>query len=813
MMQIHLRRWLLPLIVLACFQANAFSQALRGAITDANGKPLEAATLSLLRSADSTLVKVELSDAAGQYEFSGLKPDTYRIAASLLGFEQQMSRPLEISTADVALPPITLPESAQALQEVTVAAQRPFIERRSDRLIVNVDNSIMATGSTAFEILGRSPGVIVSANDAITIRGRAGTIIMIDGKPTPLAGQDLANYLRALPSGSIDRIEVITNPSAKYDAAGNAGIIDIRLKKDKSLGTNGSANAYYSQGVYPKFGAGFTFNHRQKKWNLFGNYNYSDRDWMNDLQLYRTFYENGQPTGAYDQRNLLILPFHFHNGRVGADYFLSPSTTVGVLASGSLNRYNARTNNFSDVENGAGERIGAFNTTNAGRDKWPMLALNGNLKHSFRQKGREISVDLDYIQFGNTTAQNYTTRYFDTEGVEYRPPYLLVGDLHGDLKIRSAKADYTHPLGSMGKLEAGLKSSLVDADNELEFYDKSDAAHPILDTTISNHFLYRENINAAYLNYSREWAKFSLQAGLRAENTVAKGNQLTTGQTFDRNYVNWFPSTFLTYQFSEKYTMGLNMSRRLDRPTYDQLNPFKSFLDPSTLKVGNPYLNPQFTWSFEWNHTFRQRYTATLSYAVTVDNITQVIGPVEGLERVTAQTDRNLAQAEYYTLSLSAPLQPFKWWNSINSLDVYQGLYKGDFANTTVNDGNLVLFFNNNNTFTLKNDWSAELNFRYKTHEVYGFMDINPMWGLGFGVQKQCWNRQVTLKLAFTDVFWTDLPSATIRYRDYTEVFDVRRETRLATLSISYRFGSNQVAQARRRSGGAEEERRRAGGS
>jgi hypothetical protein len=259
--------------------------------------------------------------------------------------------------------------------------------------------------------------------------------------------------------------------------------------------------------------------------------------------------------------------------------------------------------------------------------------------------------------------------------------------------------------------------------------------------------------------------------------------------------------------------MGLNMSRRLDRPTYEQLNPFKSFLDPSTLKVGNPYLNPQFTWSFEWNHTFRQRYTATLSYARTIDNITQVIGPVEGLIRVTAQTDRNLAVAEYYSLNLSAPLQPFKWWNSINSLDVYQGLYRGIYANTNLNYGYLVMFFNNNNTFTLKNDWSAELNFRYKTHEVYGFMDINPMWGLGFGVQKQVWNKQVSIKLAFTDVFWTDLPSATIRYRDYIEMFDVRRETRLATLSVSYRFGSNQVAQARRRNGGAEEERRRAGGT
>lgn len=806
---------ILPMLIFFCNVETAWSQplSLNGMIVDADNHALEAATVSLLYSADSSLVKVELSDAAGRYEFAAVKPGKYRIAVTTVGFEKQFSEVVDLgaSTKPVALPPIKLRESSATLQEVTIAAQKPFIERRTDRLIVNVESSILASGSSAMEVLERSPGVIVNPNDAITIRGRAGVIIMIDGKPTPLSGQELANYLRSLPSSSIDRIEIITNPSAKYDAAGNAGIIDIRLKKNKSLGTNGSANAYYSQGVYPKFGGGLNLNHRRKKCNVFGNYNYNDRDWINDLKLYRQFYENGQRTGAYDQRNFLFLPFRYHSARAGADFFVSPSTTIGVLASGSVNRYNARGSNVSDVENGAGEKISAFGTTNMGNDKWPMYALNGNLKHNFNQKGREISADIDYIRFWNETAQNFTTRYYDLEGEEYKPYYLLVGDLNGDLRIRSAKVDYTHPLESQGKIEAGIKSSIVDADNDLQFFDKSDDAHPILDTTISNHFLYRENINAAYLNYSREWKKFSLQAGLRMENTIAKGDQLTNGQSFDRNYVNWFPSTFFNYKFAENYEMGLNMSRRLDRPSYNQLNPFKSFLDPSTYKVGNPYLTPQFTWSFEWNHTFMQRYTATLAYALTTDNITQVIGPVEGFERVTAQTDKNLAQVEYFSLDINAPFNPFKWWNSSNNINTYVGRYKGDFANTNLSDGNVVLFFNTNNTFILKNDWAAELNFRYKTDEVYAFMHVNPMWGLGAGIQKQVLHKQGTVKFAVTDIFWTDNPSATIRFRDYVEIFDVTRESRQATLSFTYRFGSNQVAQARRRAGGAEEERQRAG--
>lgn len=801
---------ILPLCALVFFLQTAFSQSaiLHGKVSDATGKSVEAATVTLLRSADSSLVKVELTDAVGRYEFTEVKPGAYRVAVTMVGFEKHITDEIPAGVSEA--PDIRLRESAASLNEVTVVAQKPFIERRTDRLIVNVESSILAAGSSAMEVLERSPGVIVNPNDAITIRGRAGVIVMIDGKITPLAGQELATYLRALPSNSIERIEIITNPSARYDAAGNAGIIDIRLKKDKNLGTNGSANAYYAQGVYRKFGGGINLNHRTKKWNLFGSYNASDRIWMNDLRLYRQFYENGERTGAYDQRNYLVYPFKFQNARAGADYFLSPKTTIGVLYSGSLNHYKARSKNTSDVENGAGENISSFTTEHGSKDKWPVFGLNANLKHTF-ENGRELSADIDYVRFWNETTQDFTTRYYNLEGVEYRPFYLLTGDLAGDLHIRSMKTDYTHPIGEKEKFEAGIKSSIVDADNNLQFFDRSDPTNVFLDSTISNHFLYRENINAAYVNYSRDWTKFSVQAGLRIENTIADGKQLATGQTFERNYTNWFPSTFLNYKFSEKYEMGLNVSRRLDRPSYEQLNPFKFFLDPSTYREGYPYLNPQFTWSFEWNHTLFQRYTASLSYSVTNDNITQVIGPVEGVDRVTVQTDRNLAQVQYYSLNVSAPFTPVKWWNSINSLNLYQGLYTGTYANTNLADGNLVMFFNSNNTFNLKNDWTAELNFRYRTNEVYGFMHLNPMWGLSAGIQKMVFQKRGTIKLALTDIFWTDLPSATIRYRDYVEVFEVFRETRQVNLSFTYRFGSSQVAQARRRSGGAEDEKQRAG--
>ncbi len=806
--------WALVLLVMMSTASRSKAATIiDGLIQDSLYNPMDVATVNLFRATDSVFVKAELTGADGKFEFVAIPAGIYYVIIHSLGYQDYRSDNFSIAEgqSSFTIPDIRLLGSGLSLDEVTVVAQRPFVERRADRLIVNVENNIMAAGLSALEVLERSPGIIVNSNDAISIRGRTGVLFMIDGKITPMSGDELANYLRGLPSSSIDHIEIITNPSAKYDAAGNAGIIDIRLKKNTHDGTNGSITANYNQGKYPKAGAGITLNHRDGKFNLFGGYNYNYREAFNDLRLYRVFFEDGQRTGAYKQKNYLLFPIHFQMGRLGVDYTISPNTVIGVLANGFINRYQPEGQNISRVEDGSGQTISYFSTANMSHELWPSYSFNGNFKHTFPKHKQEWTVDLDYARYWNESDQNFTTRYYDLNGEEYLPYYLLVGDLQGNLEIKSAKSDFSWPLSDKAKVEAGVKSSLVSADNDIRFYDESDPGTPVFDSTVSNHFLYDENINAAYLNFSYHWPKLSLQSGLRAENTVADGLQLINGQSFNRNYTNLFPSVFLNYNFTEQYTMGLNMSRRLDRPSYQQLNPFKRFLDPSTYAEGNPYLNPQFTWSFEWNHTFLQRYTATLSYARTTDNITQVIAPVEGQERVTVQTDKNLDEVDYYSFTTNIPVTLGKWLNSNNNFSIYRGIYRGNYANTQLNTGNWVIDLNTNNTFTLKNNWSAEINFFYHTREIYAFMDLEPMWGLGGGIQKQIFNKKGTLKLAFTDVFWTSLPSALVTFTDYQENFDVYRDTRQVALSYTHRFGDNQLAPSRRRVGGAEDEKRRAG--
>jgi hypothetical protein len=795
---------------------TVFSQTvtLSGFVADSKNQPLEAASVSLLRSADSSLVKMELTDAVGRYEFSNIKPGAYRVAVSMLGFEKTIGVEVAALTPGetYAQPPIQLAESSAALQEVTVAAKKPFVEKRADRLIVNVESSIAAAGSNTLEVLERSPGVVVDQNDNISLRGKSGVLVMIDGKLQVMSGTELGNFLRGLPANSVERIEIITNPSAKYDAQGNAGIIDIRMKKDQRLGLNGTFNSNFGQGRYPKAGAGLSLNFREKKVNLFGNYNYNFRKGFNHLVLYRSFFENGSLTGAYDQDNFMTFPFNTHNARIGADFFPSKKTIIGVVASGVDNRFKPKGDNISQVLNGDSERASYFTTSNRSQDRWNNYALNLNLKQTLDSAGQELTADLDHARYWNETDQKFTTNYFDLSDQLAGDTYIIVGDLNGNLNIYSAKADYVKPLPKHAKIEAGVKSSYVEADNDVQFFSQTGNGPLLPDAGKSNRFIYKENINAAYLNWSQPFGKkFSVQAGLRAEQTNVDGNQVTTNFRFDTSYLRLFPSVFLSQKLNEKNQIDLSVSRRLNRPSYSQLNPFKFFLDPSTFKEGNPYLRPQFTWNYELSYTLNQLYIFTLGYSKTTDNITNVIIPDEQNLQVTIQTDKNLTTFEYYGLNVYAPASPAKWWNFNNNLNVYYGHYTGDLANTPLSNGNAVFSISSNHTFTLGNGFAAELNGMYHSKSVYGYMVARPQGFVTVGVQKNFADKRSTLKFSVSDIFYNQIPAASMEFTDYTETFRAERETRVAMLTFSHRFGKNTVAPSRRRTGGAEEEKGRAG--
>jgi outer membrane receptor protein involved in Fe transport len=651
--------------------------------------------------------------------------------------------------------------------------------------------------------------VLIDPNDNISLRGRQGVIIMIDGKITPMSGSDLVNFLRGLPSNSIERIDIITNPSAKYDAAGNSGIIDIRMKKDQRLGANGTFTAGLGQGVYPKANTGATFNYRNKKVNVFGSYNYACREGLNHLFLKREFFKNGVYDGAYDQDNFMKFPFNSHTTRMGADFFPSKKTIWGFVLNGSFNHFTRTNDNKSIVLDQSKQAASQFNTATTESNRFNNVLGNINFKHTFDSTGKEITADADYGVYKNRSLSDFITGFYSMTGTQIKPTYKLNGNQAGNITIATVKADYVHPLKNQVRLEAGFKTSFVETDNDVVFYDKSNAA-PVYDSSKSNHFNYKENNQAVYINWNKDSKKWSFMAGLRAELTNLKGIQSVGNIGFDSSYLQLFPSMFVNYKITENKTVGVSVSRRIDRPNYSQLNPFRFFLDPSTYSSGNPALKPQLTWSYELSYTVKQ-INFTFGYSHTKQNFTIVIRPSETEDKVTIQIPVNLTAYDYYGLTIAAPARFTKWWNSINNLNVYYGHYNGNLANTSLDNGTPAVNFSTNNSFTLDKNWTAELNAGVNSGGRYGFMVIDPQWQLSAGIQKSILKKKGTLRLNITDIFWTNLPRAVVEFNNYIEHWHAERETRVANLTFTYRFGKNSVAAARRRTTASEEERQRAG--
>lgn len=774
------------------------------------------ATAEIYSSADSVLIKADIADTEGKFtELILHTSGAYFIKISMLGY-QTFSKSIYFNNEPLDLGTIYLEESSVQLDQITVKAQKPFLERKVDRMIVNVENSIMSEGSTVYEVLVRSPGILIDPNDNISMRGKNGIIVYIDGRQSPLNGTDLINYLKSLPSGSISRIELITNPSSRYDAAGSAGIIDIKMKKDIRHGINGSVSASYGQGVYPKSDAGLNLNFRNKFVNLYGSYNYGYRLGLNHLILDRKFYDNFIFSGKDEKENYTKIPVHFHNIRLGMDYFIDEKTILGFTYTPNFSNSSPYNRNTSKVFNAQRENIFDFNTNTTNDNSNNSGVVNFNVKRNLSKAGSEITLDVDFGRFLTRGDSENKTRYFSTDGSVFQPDYQLNGNQEGILKFSTAKTDYLVQISESFKLETGIKFSYVSSDQDAAFFEKKDDIF-IPDINKTNHFIYRENNNAGYINLNKNYKKFEFQLGLRGEHTSYSTRQLAGDITFDSSYFKLFPTFFVQYKIDDTRSITANMTRRIDRPGFSQLNPFLFLIDVTTYATGNPALQPQFSWNGELGYSDKI-LNVTLSYSKTLQAHTIVLSRLSDVfpdlsedPNVTIQIPLNLQSTENVGLDVSAPFQLNKWWSGMASVSGFYNHFTGDLSGTSLNKGNFALFGNTNHKFLFKNDWSSEITFSYNSGNRSGYLIFKPQWALGLGIQKKILKGNGTLRFNITDIFWTNLPNAQIAFDNYIEDWNAFRETRVATLGFSYRFGNSKVQQARRRTTGSEEERRRIG--
>ena len=781
---------------------------------------LENATVYLLDVKDSSLVKLSLTSKTGVAEFENILHGQYLIKATNINFEPYHSDPFTLNAETLTLPQIVLSRAATQMQGVTVKAQKPFIQKLTDRIVVNVENSIVSSGSTAMDILERSPGVAIDQNESISLRGRSGVIIMIDGKPTPMAGNELGAYLRGLPSSAIERIDLITNPSAKYEAAGNSGIIDIRLKKDQRLGMNGTLNASYGQGIYPKINTGGSFNYRNKSMNFFGSYNYAYREHLNNLIINRNFYEDGVFKGSDDKDNYAFMPIRSQNMRFGADFFPSKKTTIGFVINSNFNRFNRRSEILTVVNDETGQADFNFLSFGTNNDRFSNGMANINFKHQFDSLGRELTADGDYGIYQSRSLTRTASSFYELNGTPKKEDDILDGDQDGDLRFQTAKIDYVNPLKKGAKFEIGFKTSKVSSDNDAKFYNVFPTGSEV-DDTKTNRFFYTEYNNAAYANYSREFKKFNFMVGLRGEQTDIKTRQVKANRQFNNDYFELFPSAFFNYKLKEDNTLGVSVSRRIDRPGYNQLNPFLFQIDATIYATGDPHLRPQMTWSYEMSYTMKKmNFTLGYSHSTDPQNVvlSRILDVIPTFEikpgqdsNITVQIPVNLQSSDYFGLTATMPVRISKWWNMINNVNIFYNHFNANLGGVSLNNGDPSARIRTNNNFTLGKGWTTEFNANLNTGGRSGYMIFEPNWGIDIGAQKTIFDGKGTVRLNITDIFWTNLPNATITYEGrYVENWHAYRDSRVATLSFNYRFGNNKVQAARNRTTASEEERRRA---
>ena len=786
-----------------------------GTIADGGDqKIIDAATVSLFKAQDSLLFKISLTDKKGNFLFEQVPFGKYYIVASSTGHLQTFSPILEISSNSIiSAGVLQLSNNAKILKEVTVAAKKPFIERKIDRTVINVDAAITNAGTTALEVLEKSPGVTVDKDGNISLKGKQGVLIMLDGRPSYLSGQELANLLKNMPSSAIDQIEIMTNPSAKYDAAGNSGIIHIKTKTNKLKGLNGNLSASVIQGKFTKTNNSINLNYHNKKINLFGNYSYSYWHGYNNLYLRRNFRNTVTKDleTIFDQQSDMQHSSQYQELKAGMDYYADKKNTLGIVFSGYVSPNRNSGENTTLLKNADNIIDSIVAATNLDKGRSNNFATNFNFRHSFDSTGKEYTVDLDYITYYQSKNQFFENSYLNPDYTERRPNGQLKGTLPAQVNIYSAKTDFTFPLKKSAKIETGLKSSYVTTDNDALYQNNSPSGY-VTDEGKTNHFIYKENISAGYINYSRQIKKWGLQAGLRAENTIARGHQVGNStrpdSSFTKKYLDVFPTVYVSYEANKKNTFSINYGRRIDRPAYQDLNPFYYFLDEYTFEVGNTLLQPQYTDNIELSHTYNGFLTTTLNYSKTVNLFTDVLKQITA-ERKTFQTKENIASKTNVGLAVSAYFPVTKFLTTNIYSNVVHDTYKGDLDGGYLNVNNTTFFANISNQLKFKKGWSAELSGFYRSKGIEGQLIVNPMWRMDAGLQKQVLKNKGTLKLSVRDIFASQNFTAYVNYRDIDVYIKSRHDSRTGALTFTYRFGKPLQNQQRRKTGGASEEQNR----
>lgn len=772
-----------------------------------------AVTLGLLP--DTTIKKTVVTGDNGVFMFEGVANGSYVVSAYMVGYARMHSKPIFCKQNSITVEDLILENTI--IKEVTVVGKRPEIEMKADRTVMNIDNTVTGAAENAYEVLRKAPGVNIDKDDNISLKGKDGVLVTINDKSTYLSGTELASYLKSLNGNEIEKVELITTPPARYEAAGNVGIINIKLKKNTKVGINGTATAGVT--ITRKVGgnAGVNLNMRKGKLNTFASVNgrqgyYKNMTIVDKRLLGDTaqIYQVSRSLGDYKGMNL----------RAGADYDINKRHTVGVMARINFSEDDGSqsANSSLILRNGNVGKYLQSPSSDGSTDK--NYSYNLNYKFTIDTTGRSLNVDADYVEYRNNGFQYNDTYYYDANGLQISKPLFLKDKKPSDIYIKSFRIDYTHPFSKFLIFESGVKGSIVNSDNNMKSEVKRDpVSEYVNDPNRSNRFKYEESILAGYASVSYENSGWTLKGGLRAEQTWGQGNQVTISQVNNRSSLDLFPTFYVMRSINEKNSLGFSYNRRIDRPSYGRLNPFVYRIDEYAYMEGNPDLKPQYTNNVEINHSWANKIFTSLSYSHTKDVQMQVLEEVDIVKpsdggtstavKASKIVERNIKDLNGITFNVSANLQPFKWYRTNTNIT---GMYK-EYSRGEGKSGNskFTYMIYSSNSFMLPKSYIFEIMFRYNSPMAWGLVDTKSQSAVNIGIQKKLFDGKLTLKASADDIFKTMYSRAYARYDGMNLFTKSEWTSQRINFSVTYRFGSNDVKQSRQRTTSSEEEQSRTG--
>jgi outer membrane receptor protein involved in Fe transport len=779
-----------------------------GTIRDAsNNQAIEFATVSLLKMKDKSFVTGATTDGRGYFVIDKIPTGRYKLVVQFIGYHKYEKDSVAVFMAnpEFTVGIIKLKPSTTKLNEVEVVAEKSVFENKIDRKVYNVEKDIVNQGGSASDVLQNVPSVSIDMDGKVSLRGSESVTILIDGRPSGLTSDNRGDILKQIPANTIESIELITNPSAKYDPEGMSGIINIVLKKNKLDGMNGTATV--SAGTGNKYTGSINANYRSRKYNTFVNYSFRHNQRTGSGYNNRTnnyVKENDDSSTKYlNAHNDNINKNDAHVIRLGGDWYMDDRNTLSLTTLLNTRTSNSLENNWSESLNRNSTFLQNFNNHRDRTENGYNMDLALNYKKIFTKPKQELTFETSYGDADERNTNHYEKQYYDnSENAINTPPIGLKNqDSRSFNGTYIFQSDYTQPVGKDGKFEAGVKSTIRNVNTNFysESYNDSTKQY-VAEPKLANDFNYNDQVLAGYSTFSNTVKKFGYQVGLRVEQTYVAGTEFISGNSFNKNYFNFFPSFHSTYKLPKMQEVSFSFSRRINRPNMRFLNPFVDYSDPYNLNQGNPKLNPEYTNSYEIGYsknTLLNNYNVNVYYRRSTGMI-QRISSFDANTNVKIVTFTNLNTGDFYGAELMMRNQVIKGWNIITTGNLFQSTINGNTDQGAVTSSGFSYFARiMSNTKIKKVDVQVAFNYMGPMVALQGKMQ--PMYNVDLGVKTDVLKGKGSLSLNITDIFNTRHFGFTQDLPLYKTEFQRQFESRVATLTFSYRFGSSDLQSKRKK--------------